>query len=227
MLPSSKETNQVIFGKNGLIKGLKRGQIVVDMSTSNPVETTKIMKILKKKGVAMLDAPVSRGQRAAVSGTLSIMVGGDKKAFQKCLPVFKSMGTFITYLGPFGSGLYVKALNNFLFAMNLLASSQGLMIMKKNKIDIRKAIEVISESSGNNEALGSIKKRLGEKHPSINFYLRYMVKDMNIFNEVVKNQKVDNALAKPVSDFFNKITKKYGDKDAMYLFKHFVLKGEK
>lgn len=228
MLPSSKETEQVVFGKNGLLAGLNKRQIVVDMSTSNPVATIKIMKILKKEGVIMLDAPVSRGQRAAVNGTLSIMVGGDKKAFQKCLPIFKSMGTYIVHLGPFGSGLYVKALNNFLFAMNLLASTQGLMIIKKNKIDLRKAVEVISESSGKNAALSdSIKKRLGEKHPKINFYLKYMAKDMNIFNEVVKSQKTDNVLAKPVLEFFNKLAKKYGDKDAMYIFEKFILKGDK
>ncbi len=228
MLPSSQETKQVVFGKNGLLAGLKKGQIVVDMSTSNPIETIKIMKVLKKKGAIMLDAPVSRGQRAAVKGTLSIMVGGDKKAFQKCLPIFKSMGTYVVYLGKFGSGLYVKALNNFIFAMNLLASTQGLMIMKKNKIDLRKAVEVISESSGKNAALSdSIKKRLGEKHPKINFYLKYMAKDMNIFNEVVKNQKVNNVLAKPVLDFFNKLAKKYGNEDTMYIFEHFILKGHK
>ena len=119
MLPSAKETNRVILGKNGLAQGLKKGTIVIDMSTSNPAETTKIMKRLKKKGVTMLEAPVSRGQRAAVNGTLSIMVGGDKKCFQKCLPIFKAMGEYIVYLGPFGSGMYVKSLNNFIFAMNL------------------------------------------------------------------------------------------------------------
>lgn len=225
MLPSSKETKQVMFGKNGLLAGLKRGQIVIDMSTSNPMESLKIMRILKRKGVVMLDAPVSRGQKAAVKGTLSIMVGGDKKAFQKCLPIFKSMGTFVIHLGSFGSGLYVKALNNFIFAMNLLASTQGLIILKKNNIDLRKAVEVISESSGNNSALSiSIKSRLGKKHPSIGFYLKYMAKDMNIFNEIVKNQKVDNVLAKPVLDFFNKMAKKYGNEDAMYIFERFILK---
>ena len=224
MLPSSKETNEVIFGKNGLMEGLKKGQIVIDMSTSNPTETKKIFSILRKAGIIMLDAPVSRGQKAAVNGTLSVMAGGDKKAFEKCLPIFKSMGTFVSHLGPFGSGMYVKALNNFLFAMNMLASTQGLAIMKKNKIDIKKAVEMMSESSGNNSALSvAIKNRLGEKHPSINFYLKYMAKDMNIFNTIVKEQKTENALAKPVSDFFNEISKKYGDKDAMYLFEYFVL----
>ena len=83
MLPTSKETNQVIFGKNGLTAGLTKGQIVIDMSTSNPVETTKIMKRLKTKGIIMIEAPVSRGQKAAVKGTLSIMAGGNKKAYQK------------------------------------------------------------------------------------------------------------------------------------------------
>ncbi len=227
MLPSSKETNEVIFGEGGLIGGLRKGQIVIDMSTSNPAETKKIMGVLKKKGVFMMDAPVSRGQRAAVTGTMSIMVGGDKNIFNKCLPIFEAMGEYIVYLGPFGSGLYVKALNNFLYAMNILASSQGLMIMKKNKIDLKKAIEVIEESSGSNKALvSSIKSRLGEKHPAIGFYLKHMAKDMNIFNEVVKNQKIENALAQPVSDYFNKIVKKFGGKDAMYVYEKSVLRGK-
>ena len=227
MLPTSKETNQIIFGKNGLAGGLKRGKTVIDMSTSNPAETIKIMKRLKKKGISMLDAPVSRGQKAAVKGTLSIMVGGDKRSFKKCLPVFKAMGEYIVHLGPFGSGLYVKALNNFIFAMNLIASTQGLMIMKKNKIDLHKAIEVISESSGNNLAMAmSIKRNLGKKHPSIGFYLKYMAKDINIFNEIVKNQKVNHVLAKPVLDYLKSLAKKYGVEDSMYIFEHHILKNK-
>ncbi|MBU2542177.1 NAD(P)-dependent oxidoreductase [Patescibacteria group bacterium] len=167
MLPSDKDTKRVVFGKNGLAQGLKKGQVVIDMSTSNPVETTKIMKQLKKKKVIMMDAPVSRGQKAAVSGTLSIMVGGDKKSYKRCLPIFKAMGEYVAYLGPFGSGMYVKSLNNFIFAMNLLACSQGLAIMKKNKIDLRKSIDIICESSGDNKALrSSIKRNLNKKHPT-------------------------------------------------------------
>jgi len=228
MLPTHKETNDVVFGKNGLNQGLTKGQIVIDMSTSNPAETTKIMKRLKKKGVIMMDAPVSRGQKAAVNGTLSIMTGGEKKAFQKCLPIFKSMGTFVVHLGPFGSGMYVKAFNNFLFAMNLLASTQGLLIMKKNKIDFKKAIEVISESSGENQGLSfDIKNNLGKKHPTIGFYLKYMTKDVGIFDQVVKDQKISHSVAKPVLDFYKKMSKDYGDEDTMYLFEHLALKGEK
>ena len=226
MLPTHKETNQVIFGKDGLIKGLKKGQIVIDMSTSNPVETKKIFNSLKKKGIIMMDAPVSRGQGAAVSGTLSIMVGGDKKTFQKCLPIFKSMGKYITYLGPFGSGMYVKALNNFLYAMNLLASTQGLMIIKKNKVDLKNAVKVISESSGTNDAISfSIKNQIGQKNPSINFYLKYMAKDVDIFNEVVKNEKTNNVLSKPVLEYFKKMSKKYGEKDLMYIYQRSVVEG--
>lgn len=224
MLPSSKETNQVIFSKGGLIEGLRKGQVVIDMSTSNPVQTKKIMLALKKKGVVMMDAPVSRGQRAAVTGTLSIMVGGDKKYFQKCLPIFKAMGEYVVYLGPYGSGLYVKALNNFLYAINLLASSQGLAIIKKNRIDLKRAIEVIEQSSGNNTALSaSIKSRIGEKHPTIGFQLKHMTKDMNIFNDIVKNQNTENTLSKTISNFFKKMENKYNKKDAMYLFEHYIL----
>jgi len=228
MLPSAKETKEVIFGQNGLSQGLSRGQIVIDMSTSNPDDTIKIKRRLKTKGVQMLAAPVSRGQRAAVNATLSIMVGGDKKTFTKCLPVFKALGNFIVHLGPFGSGLYVKALNNFLFALNLMASTQGLMIIKKNKINLRKSIEVISESSGHNRAMAiSINRNLGLKRPSIGFYLRHMAKDVNIFSQVARNQKVKNSLAKPVLAFYQAMAKKYGQADTMYVFEHLLVKNQK
>lgn len=227
MLPSHKETHQVLFNQNGLIEGLKKGQIVIDMSTSNPIETKKIFGKLKRRGLIMLDAPVSRGQGAAVDGTLSIMVGGDKKSFQKCLPIFNSMGKYINYLGPFGSGMYVKALNNFLYAMNLLASTQGLVIIKKNKINLKNAIRVITESSGNNEAIGSsIRKRVGQKNPKINFYLKYIAKDMGIFNEVAKEGKSNNILIKPVLNYYKKMTKKYGNEDAMYIYQRSVVENK-
>jgi 2-hydroxy-3-oxopropionate reductase len=228
MLPSVKDSVKIIYRKNGLIEGLKRGKIVLDMSTSNPEETIKLGKRLHKKGVHLLDAPVSRGQKAAVSGQLSVMVGGDKKIFTKCIPVFKSVGTKIFYLGPLGAGLYVKALNNFTYAMNLLSAAQGMKMLKKKGIDLKKATRVITDSSGQNQALSSsINRNLGKAHPTINFYLKYMKKDVGIFDDIMKAQKIDHLFASDVSRFFNKMSKQYGDEDAMYIFEHLVLKNKK
>ncbi|MBU0612586.1 NAD(P)-dependent oxidoreductase [Patescibacteria group bacterium] len=228
MLPSVKDSVKIIYQKSGLIEGLIKGKIVLDMSTSNPEETIKLGKRLRKKGVHLLDAPVSRGQRAAVKGDLSVMVGGEKRLFEKCLPIFKAVGTKIYYLGPLGSGLYVKALNNFTYAMNLVSATQGVKMLKQKGIDLKKAVQVIANSSGDNQALSmSINRNLGKAHPKINFYLKYMKKDVGIFNDVMKTQKVDHLFASEVSNFFKKMAKQYGEEDAMYIFEYLILQNKK
>ena len=228
MLTSVKESSIVIYKKNGLVEGLKRGKIILDMSTSNPEEAIKLGKRLFKKGIYFLDAPVSRGQKAAVKGQLSVMVGGNEKIFKKCMPIFKAVGTKIFYLGPLGSGLYVKALNNFTYAMNLVSATQGIKMLKKKGIGLKKAIEVITNSSGQNQALSSsINRNIGNPDPRINFYLKHMKKDVGIFDDVMKAQKVDHLFSSQVSRFMKKMAKQYGDKDAMYIFEHIVLKNRK
>lgn len=228
MLPSVKDSVKIIYQKNGLMEGLKRGNIILDMSTSNPEETIKLGKRLRKKGVHLLDAPVSRGQGAAVKGQLSVMAGGEKRIFAKCMPIFEAVGTKIFYLGPLGAGLYVKALNNFTYAMNLVSATQGIIMLKKKGINLKKAVQVIANSSGDNQALSvSINRNLGAAHPTINFYLKYMKKDVGIFDDIMKAQKVDHLFASDVSKFFIKMSKKFGDEDAMYIFEHLVLNNKK
>ena len=92
MLPNSPDVEQVALGPNGIIEGARRGLIFVDMSTISPIVSQKVGKALEAKGVAMLDAPVSGGEKGAIDGALSIMAGGDKAVFEKVLPIFQAMG---------------------------------------------------------------------------------------------------------------------------------------
>ncbi|MBI4242217.1 MAG: NAD(P)-binding domain-containing protein, partial [Candidatus Rokubacteria bacterium] len=99
MLPNSPDVELVALGANGIIEAAKPGLTFVDMSTISPLVSQKIAAALEPKGVQMLDAPVSGGEKGAVEGTLSIMVGGDKAVFERVLPVFQALGKTITYLG--------------------------------------------------------------------------------------------------------------------------------
>src|SRR6059036_4329682 len=99
MLPNSPDVEQVALGKDGIIEGAKAGLIFVDMSTISPIVSQKVGKALAAKGVKMLDAPVSGGEKGAIDGALSIMVGGDKAVFDHVLPIFQAMGKTITLLG--------------------------------------------------------------------------------------------------------------------------------
>ena len=221
MLPSDKETEKIIFGYKGMISGLNRGSIIIDMSTSNPEKVKKIANRLKKINVKYLDAPVSRGRQAAMTGTLSIMVGGNKSLFQKCLPILKAMGGSIFYIGPLGSGLYVKVFNNFLFAINMLAGAQGLTILRKQKVNLEKAINVISISSGSNTALvESIGHLLNIKHPQMGFYLKHMYKDIKIFNDIARNSKVTQSYIAPTLKYYKRFSKSTQYYDIMYIYEH-------
>src|SRR5262249_4895291 len=100
MLPNSPDVELVALGKDGIIEGARSGLLFVDMSTVSPIVSQKIGKALEAKGVKMLDAPVSGGEKGAVEGALSIMVGGDKATFDTVLPIFQAIGKTITYLGP-------------------------------------------------------------------------------------------------------------------------------
>jgi 2-hydroxy-3-oxopropionate reductase len=135
MLPNSPEVEQVALGPNGIIEGARRGLVFLDMSTISPIVSQKIGKALEAKGVAMLDAPVSGGEKGAIDGALSIMVGGDKSVFDSVLPIFQAMGKTITLLGPLGMGGFTKLANQIIVAVNLTALAEALTLGKKAGLD--------------------------------------------------------------------------------------------
>jgi 2-hydroxy-3-oxopropionate reductase len=135
MLPNSPEVEQVALGPNGIIEGARRGLILLDMSTISPIVSQKVGKALEAKGVAMLDAPVSGGEKGAIDGALSIMVGGDKAVFDSVLPIFQAMGKTITLLGPLGFGGFTKLANQIIVAVNLTALAEALTLGKKAGLD--------------------------------------------------------------------------------------------
>jgi 2-hydroxy-3-oxopropionate reductase len=135
MLPNSPEVEQVALGPHGIIEGARRGLIFLDMSTISPIVSQKIGKALEAKGVAMLDAPVSGGEKGAIDGALSIMVGGDKSVFDSVLPIFQAMGKTITLLGPLGMGGFTKLANQIIVAVNLTALAEALTLGKKAGLD--------------------------------------------------------------------------------------------
>jgi 2-hydroxy-3-oxopropionate reductase len=105
MLPNSPQVKEAIIGAGGVIEGLKKGTIVVDMSSIAPEACREVGAVLAKKNAAFLDAPVSGGEPRAINGTLSIMAGGDKAAFEKVKPILEKMGSSVVLVGPLGAGV--------------------------------------------------------------------------------------------------------------------------
>jgi 2-hydroxy-3-oxopropionate reductase len=135
MLPNSPDVEAVALGKDGIVEGARSGLLYADMSTISPIVSQKVGKALEAKGVKMLDAPVSGGEKGAIDATLSIMVGGDKAVFDQLLPIFQVMGKTITHLGPLGFGGFTKCANQIIVALNLTALAEALTLAKKAGLD--------------------------------------------------------------------------------------------
>jgi len=141
MLPNSPDVELVALGKDGIIEGVRRaegakqGLLYVDMSTISPLVSQKVGQVLGAKGVRMLDAPVSGGEKGAIDAALSIMVGGEKADFDAALPVFQALGKTITHLGPLGAGGFTKLANQVIVAVNLTALGEALTLARKAGLD--------------------------------------------------------------------------------------------
>jgi 2-hydroxy-3-oxopropionate reductase len=135
MLPNSPDVEQVALGQDGIVEGARKGLLYLDMSTISPLVSQKVGAALAAKGVRMLDAPVSGGEKGAIDAALSIMVGGEGGDFEAALPIFQAMGKTITHLGPLGAGGFTKLANQVIVAVNLTALGEALTLAKKAGLD--------------------------------------------------------------------------------------------
>lgn len=144
MLPDAPNVEDAAFGSNGILSGIRAGSTYIDMSTISPIVTRKIAEAAAGKGVGMLDAPVSGGERGAREGTLTIMVGGTSKDFDGSLPVLQALGKSIVHCGGVGAGQTVKACNQILVAGVLEAASEALVLGTKAGLDPAIVLKVIA-----------------------------------------------------------------------------------
>jgi 3-hydroxyisobutyrate dehydrogenase len=147
MLPNSDIVDAVV---GPLASQLKRGAVVVEMSSADPNRTRALAQRLAESGIALIDAPVSGGVKKAVAGTLAIMVGGDVPAFERVRPLLETLGKAITHVGPVGAGHALKALNNYVSAAALIATAEAIHVGEAFGIDPATIVDVIQASTGRN-----------------------------------------------------------------------------
>ncbi len=144
MLPDSPEVREVVFGDDGLLGAMGAGSLLIDMSTIAPATSIEVHDALAKHGAGALDAPVSGGDKGAIAGTLSIMVGGSDADVARAMPLFEAMGKTIVHVGGPGAGQIVKACNQVVVAINYAAVSEALVLAAKSGVDPAKVVEVLS-----------------------------------------------------------------------------------
>ena len=143
MLPNSPHVKEAVLGAGGVIEGVKNGTIVVDMSSIAPAASQEIGAALKAKGVVFLDAPVSGGEPKAIDGTLAIMVGGDKDAFEKVKPILEKMGASVVLVGDLGAGNVTKLANQIVVALNIAAVSEAFVLATKAGVNPQSVFDAI------------------------------------------------------------------------------------
>jgi 3-hydroxyisobutyrate dehydrogenase len=147
-LPTSADVERLLEGPGGLETGLAPGSLVLDCTSGDPATTRRIAERLARRGVDFADAPVSGGTNGAAAGTLTVMVGGDRRVFERARPVLEAFGQRIVHMGPLGTGDAMKAVNNTLLAVNILALAEGLTGLVKAGVPPRVAVETLNASSG-------------------------------------------------------------------------------
>lgn len=178
MVGDSPDVEEVIFGPSGVMEGAALGLIVVDMSSISPAAERRFAGILKRKGVEMLDAPVSGGENGAREATLSIMVGGRKEIYEECIPVFGVLGKKITYMGESGSGQAAKLCNQVICALHIQAVCEGLIFGAKLGLDLERLLDVVTAGYANSRILTDLGPKILKKDFRPGFRMRHQLKDL-------------------------------------------------
>jgi len=183
MVSDTPDVEQVILGRNGIAEGVRKGAVVVDMSTISPDATRRFAAELGKRGADMLDAPVSGGEVGAVNATLSIMVGGDGATFGRVKPLFEQLGKNIVHVGGHGAGQVAKACNQVVVAVTIEAVSEALTFARKNNVDAAKVREALMGGFAGSKILEVHGKRMLDNDFKPGFKVKLHQKDLRIVME--------------------------------------------
>jgi 2-hydroxy-3-oxopropionate reductase len=203
MLPNSPDVEQVVLGRDGVIEGARPGMILLDMSTISPLVSQKVGAALAAKSVKMLDAPVSGGEKGAIDGALSIMVGGDKAVFDKALPIFQAMGKTITHLGPLGAGGFTKLANQIIVAVNLTALGEALTLAKKAGLDRELTLTALAGGLAGSKCLDQKKPNYLADTYNPGFKIDLHYKDLGLIMESARALGVPLPTTAAVQELFS------------------------
>ena len=201
MLPNSPHVEEVVLGKDGILDGAKAGLILVDMSSISPLVSKEISEEAEKKGIEMLDAPVSGGEPKAVEGSLAIMVGGTEDTFNKVKQILAVMGSSVTLVGEIGSGNTTKLANQIIVALNIAAMSEAMVLATKAGVNPEKVYNAIRGGLAGSTVLDAKMPLALKGHFKPGFRIELHIKDMLNALETAHELGVPVPLASQVTEF--------------------------
>ena len=221
MLPEPQHVEEVVLGKNGVAEGLQQGGIVIEMSTIDPGTSKKIGDELRKRGMDLVDSPVGKTSEHAVTGTLTLMVGGNQAAIDRAMPVLKCMGTDTYFCGGPGTGHAMKITNNLLATTIMVANTEALAIGIKAGLTLELMQRVMRTTMAWNQQLAVAmpkKAFLGDDSPG--FACRLAGKDVRLACEVAEAQGFEALVGRAAQATLDRAGKMgMGDRDTAVLMK--------
>jgi 3-hydroxyisobutyrate dehydrogenase len=218
MLPDGHIVRRVLCGARDSFRdcvagAMKRGTIVIDMSSSSPVGTRALAPLLQARGIQLMDAPVSGGVKRAVSAELAIMAGGDGGLLEACRPILEKMGKQIFHAGPLGAGHAIKALNNYVSAAGLVAACEAALAAQRFRIDPGVLVDILNASSGmNNTTVNKMKQFMLSGTWNAGFSTALMAKDLRMALEIARATGTAAPLAAPCVALWDDMERALGPK---------------
>ena len=211
-LPSPEICAEVMESDDGVINGLSKNKIWLEMSTTDESEVKRLGKLVMDKKAIPMDGPVSGGCHRAATGNIAIFVGGERNSFEKILPILSIMGRKILHTGELGTASVLKVITNYLASVHLAALGEAWTVAKKSNLDLNKTYKGIAVSSGNSFVHETESQVILNGSYNINFTMDLVLKDTGLFDELAKKLNASLEISPKIVDIFKDGQKKYGSR---------------
>jgi len=212
-LPSPKACSEVMESNDGILAGLSKGKIWLEMSTTDEAEIRRIGALVDKVGALPIDCPVSGGCHRADTGNISIFAGCKREAFELALPILTTMGRRVLHTGDLGTASTLKVMTNYLATVNLTSIAEALTTMKSLGMDMNVTYEAIKASSGNSFVHETESQVILNGSRDISFTMDLVSKDVGIFNQLAERKGIELEIAPLIVDIFKDGEKRYGPRE--------------
>ena len=214
------DVEEVYFGEKGILANARPGTLVIDMTTTSPRLAQRIYTEAADRGLSALDAPVSGGDTGARAGTLAIMVGGDREAFERAVPIFEAMGKSIRYMGAAGSGQHTKMANQIAIAGTLAGVCEAIAYARAAGLDVDEVISTISGGAASSWQLANNGPKSAHGDFAPGFFIKHFIKDMTLADGEARARDLPMPVLEKVLAMFRALEAQgYGDEGTQALIR--------
>ena len=222
MVGFPQDVEEVYFDEGNIMDQAEKGMYLIDMTTTSPMISKKIYEEGKKKGVHVVDAPVTGGDTGAKAGTLSILVGGNKEDYEACMPLFEAMGTDINYQGEAGCGQHAKMVNQIMIAGTMSGLCEALSYAKAKDLDCETVLKSVATGAAGSKQLDFFGEKILHGDYTPGFFMKHFIKDMKIALIEANQCELDlDVLSQTLANYEVLEAEGYGDLGTQALIKYY------